>query len=94
MHRDQRLAPVALPSLQTSTLLCVKNLQAICGGCLLTCPGWAVWGAGGRLGLGWGPAEEEARTAHSSPTKGLRCLAAPQNQMGPFRPLALELLDF
>ena len=29
-------------SLQTSTLLCVKNLQAICGGCVLTCPGWAV----------------------------------------------------
>lgn len=60
-------------SLQTGTLLCVKNLQAICGGCVLTCPGWAVWG----------PAEEEARTAHSSPTKGLRCLAALQNQLGP-----------
>ena len=37
-------------------------------------------------------AEEEARTAHSSPTKGLRCLAALQNQLGPLRPLALELL--
>lgn len=76
------------PSLQTSTLLCVKNLQAICGGCVLTCPGWMVcvrvWG---RL------AEEEARTAHSRPTKGLRCLAALQNQLGPFRPLALEPLQ-
>lgn len=31
-------------SLQTSTLLCVKNLFAICGGCVLTCPGWANGG--------------------------------------------------
>lgn len=27
------------------------------------------------VGAGWGPAEEEACTAHSSPTKGLLCLA-------------------
>lgn len=46
-----------------------------------------------REGAG-GPAEEEARTAHSSPTKGLRCLAALQNQLGPLRPLALELLVY
>lgn len=46
-------------SLQTSALLCVKNLQAICGGCVLTCPGWAVCVLGGV----WGPAEEETRTA-------------------------------
>lgn len=30
-----------------------------------------------------GRAEEEARTAHSSPTKGLHCLAAPQKLSGP-----------
>lgn len=77
MRRGHRRAPGAScrlhfsPSLQTSTLLCVKNLQAICGGCVLTCPGWAMWGAGGGGVEGWGGvAEEEARTAHSSPTKG------------------------
>ncbi len=37
-----------------------------------------------------GPAKEEAGTAHSIPTKGLRCLLALQNQWGPFRPLALQ----
>lgn len=35
-------------SLQTSTLLCVKNLQAICGGCVLTGPGWAGGTSRGR----------------------------------------------
>lgn len=60
-HRRPACGARTYLSLQTSTLLGVKNLKAICGGCVLTCPGWAVWR--GR------PAEEEARTPHSRPTK-------------------------
>lgn len=60
-HRRPACGARTYLSLQTSTLLGVKNLKAICGGCVLTCPGWAVWR--GR------PAEEEAHTPHSRPTK-------------------------
>lgn len=70
MRRDQRLAPVALPSLQTSTLLCVKNLQAICGGCMLTCPGWAVWGGGWAVGVGVGTSWERGTYGTFQPDKG------------------------
>lgn len=57
-------------------------------GRVCVCGVWG-WGCGGG-----GPAEEEARTAHSSPTKGLRCLATLQNQLGPSEPLALEPLVY
>ena len=42
--------------------------------------------------MGGQPAEQEARTAHSSPTKGLCCLAALENRPGPSsEPLGRQL---